>query len=173
MRATRQEKINDLIRKNQINAVRNENRKHHRRSKGWWDTAYKITGRKTQGTLVMVSKVINPDDIKAYFQSINTDDAYVAPEPLEIPDGTHVPEVSLLSVWNLLKHQTRISSGPDGIPYWFWRDYADYLTTIITKIFNNSIKQQKVPCFWKLANVTRIKKWSIVPAQLHTLSSKQ
>jgi len=39
--------------------------------------ANRITGRKTQGTLV--SKVINPDDINAYFQSINTDDAYVAP----------------------------------------------------------------------------------------------
>ncbi|PFX32709.1 hypothetical protein AWC38_SpisGene2368 [Stylophora pistillata] len=85
MRATRQEKINDLIRKNQINAVRNENRKHHSGFKGWWDMANKITGRKTQGTLV--SKVINPDDINAYFQSISTDDAHVAPEPLEIPDG--------------------------------------------------------------------------------------
>ena len=61
MRATRQEKINDLIRKNQINAVRNENKKHYRGSKGWWDMPNRITGRKTQGTLV--SKVINPDDI--------------------------------------------------------------------------------------------------------------
>ena len=33
-RAIRQGKINDLIRKNQINAVRDENRG----SKGWWDT---------------------------------------------------------------------------------------------------------------------------------------
>ena len=155
MRATRQEKINDLIRKNQINAVRNENKKHYRGSKGWWDMANRITGRKTQGTLV--SKVINPDDINAYFQSINTDDAYVAPEPLEIPDGTHVPEVTLLSVWNLLRHQTRTASGPDEIPYWLW---SDYLAPIITKIFNNSIKQQKVPRVWKLANVTPIPKVS-------------
>ena len=71
--------------------------------------ANRITGRKTQGTLV--SKVINPDDINAYFQSINTDDAYVAPEPLEIPDSTHVPEVTLLSVWNLLR-------APDTYSFW-------------------------------------------------------
>lgn len=48
----------------------------------------------------MVSKVINPDAINAFSQSVNTDDAYEAPEPLEIPDGTHVPEVTMLSVWN-------------------------------------------------------------------------
>ena len=65
MRATRQEKINDLILKNQINAVRNEDKKHYRGSKGWWDMANRITGRKTQGTLV--SKVINPDDINDIF----------------------------------------------------------------------------------------------------------
>lgn len=63
MKTTRQGKINDLIRKNEINAVRNENRKLYRGSKGWWDIANIITGRKSQGTLV--SKVKNPDDINA------------------------------------------------------------------------------------------------------------
>ena len=79
IRATRRGEINDLICKNQINAVRNENRKHYRGSKGWWDTVQIITGRKTQGTLI--SKVINPDNINAYFQSINTDDTCEALEP--------------------------------------------------------------------------------------------
>ena len=91
MTATRRGEINDLICKNQINAVRNENRKHYRGFKGWWDTVQIITCRKTQGTLI--SKVINPDNINAYFQSINTNDACEAPEPLEIPDGTHVPRL--------------------------------------------------------------------------------
>lgn len=79
----------------------------------------------------MVSKVRRLNDINAYFQSINTDDAYEAPEPLEIPIGTHVPNVTVLSVWNLLRHQTRTASGPDEIPFWLWRDYADYLAPII------------------------------------------
>ena len=35
-----------------------------------------------------------------------------------------------------------------------------YLAPIIMKIFNNSIKQQKFPCLWKLANVTPIPKVS-------------
>ena len=118
-RATRQGKINDLIRKNQINAVRDENRGFKR----WRDTVQRITGRKTQGTLA--SKVINPDDINANFPSTNTDDAYEAPEALKIPDGLHVPEVTMLLAWNLLRHQKRTASGPDEILYWLWGDYAD------------------------------------------------
>ena len=51
MRTTCQEKISDLIRKNQRDTVRNENRKHYRGSKGWWDTDNRI------------SKVIDLDDI--------------------------------------------------------------------------------------------------------------
>ena len=47
-----QEKINTLIRMNQVNAVNKEREKHSRGSRGWWETANRITGRKSQGTLV-------------------------------------------------------------------------------------------------------------------------
>lgn len=43
--------------------------------------------------------------------------------------------------------KTRTTSGPDGTTYWFWPNYADYLASIITKIFNNSIEQQRVQCY--------------------------
>ena len=46
----RQEKINTVIRVKQVNAVNYERIKYNRGSKGWWDTANRITGRKTQGT---------------------------------------------------------------------------------------------------------------------------
>ena len=38
-----QEKINTLIRMNQVNAVNNEREKHSRGSRGWWETANRIT----------------------------------------------------------------------------------------------------------------------------------
>ena len=88
----RQEKINALIRTNQVNAVNNKQLKHNRGSKGWWDTANRITGRKTQGTLV--SSVISPNVINTYFQTINIDDEYEAPTRLQIPAGTHPPTVN-------------------------------------------------------------------------------
>lgn len=151
-----QERINHLIRVNQLNAVSAENKKHHKGSKGWWDTANRITGRKTKPACV--SNVVNPDDINTYFQSINTDDAYAAPDPLPIPEGTRVPTVDENSVRYLLIHQKRTASGPDGIPYWFWRDYAHHLSPILTKIFNSSLQHQTVPALWKLANISPIPK---------------
>ena len=39
-----QEKINTLIRMNQVNAVNKEREKHSRVSRGWWETANRITG---------------------------------------------------------------------------------------------------------------------------------
>ena len=153
-----QEKINTLIRMNQVNAVNNEREKHSRGSKGWWETANRITGRKSQGSLV--SSVLSPDVINAYFQSINTDCTYEAPEPLEIPVGTRIPIVDENAVRKLLKQQKRTASGPDEFPYWFWRDYSHHLAPVITAIFNSSLIHQAVPTLRKLANVSPIPKES-------------
>ena len=113
----RQEKINALIRTNQVNGVKNERAKHSKGSKGWWETVNRITGRRSQGT--RVSSVISPDVINSFFQSINTDDTYEAPEPLSISPGTRVPTVEEYDVFKLLIHQKRTAPGPDEIPYWF------------------------------------------------------
>ena len=154
----RQEKINALIRTNQVNAVNNKQLKHNGGSKGWWDTANRITGRKTQGTLV--SSVISPNVINTYFQTINIDDEYEAPTRLQIPAGTHLPTVNECDVRNLLSHQKQTASGPDEFPYWLWRNYFHHLAAVITKIFNCSLRHQTVPSLWKLANVSPIPKES-------------
>ena len=52
----------------------------------------------------------------------------------------------------------RTGSGPDGFPYWFWKDFAPYLAPVLTPIINSSLKQQSVPILWKLANFTPIPK---------------
>ena len=93
---------------NQVNTVNNERIKYNRGSKGWWDTANRITGRKAQGTLV--TSVISPDVINTYFQTINTDDAYEAPKRLQIPVGTRLPTVNECDVRNSLTHQKRTAS---------------------------------------------------------------
>lgn len=151
-----QTRINALIRGNQVNAVKNANQKHKKGSKGWWDTANKITGRKTASNIV--SAAFNPGDINTYFQSVNTDLEYSAPELLPIADGTQVPTIEEHSVKQLLLHLKRTASGPDDLPYWLWRDYAHLLAPVITKIFNHSLREQVVPLLWKLANVSPIPK---------------
>ena len=84
----RQEKINSLIRMNQVQRTA-KIRNTLRALMGLWDTANMITGRKTQG--IPVSSVLSPEDINVYFQSINSDQRYVTPEPIQIPEGSRVP----------------------------------------------------------------------------------
>ena len=143
---------------NQVNAINNQNKKYSRGSKGWWDTANRITGRKNQG--IPIRAVICPEDMNTYFQSLCRDKAYEAPEPLHMPYGTRVPKVDEQSVLNFLIHQKRTAPGVGEFPYWFWRDYAYHLAPIITNIFNSCLKHQTFPLLWKPANVSPIPKES-------------
>ena len=77
MNADLQARINDLIRYNQLQAVRDENRKYGTGTKGWWNTVNKITGRESKA--LNISSVINPVDINLFFQRINTDTQYIVP----------------------------------------------------------------------------------------------
>ncbi len=100
-----QEKINILIRENQIRAVKAENRKFKRGAKEWWRTVNEITGRSTNDD--RVSSVIDPGRMNEFFQKINTDTHYTSPVPLLIPEGTRVPTVDENSV---KKHYDRFKT---------------------------------------------------------------
>ena len=93
-----------------------------------------------------------------HFHNINTDPQYSTPEPLLIPEETRIPVVDVSMVENFMMKQKSLAPGPDGIPYWIWRDYAQYLAPIITRILNFSLCQQYIPLKWKLANITPIPK---------------
>ena len=149
-----QEKINKLIRENQIRAVKDENRKSKRGSKEWWRTVNKITGRSTNDN--RVSSVIDPQQMNTFFQRINTDTQYITPVPLLIPEGTSIPTVDENSVKNAMLNLKR--TGPEGLPFWLWKDFAAYLAPVLTRLLNLSLEQQCVPNIWKLANLTPIPK---------------
>ena len=153
-----QEKINKLIRENQLAAVKCENNKYKTGSKKWWSTVNSITSRKKQD--VPVSSLIDPSEINTYFQDINTDPNYAAPEPMPIPLDARIPSLSIHTVQNLLQKQKRTASGPDDLPYWFWKAFATELAPAITDIFNTSLRVSKVPSVWKFANVLPLPKES-------------
>jgi hypothetical protein len=94
----------------------------------------------------------------AHFQSINSDPNYVAPKPLKIPNGTRIPSLSIYTVLHQLQTLKRTSSGPDDLPYWFWKEFALEMAPIITKMFNTSLKSSSVPEIWKQANVLPVPK---------------
>ena len=153
-----QEKINQLIRKNQLKAVNQNYRSQTSGSKRWWSVVNGITGR--SNSEAPISTLLDPQVINMYFQSINTDSSYTAPVPLSIPEGTRLPKISIFSVVNLLLKQKPTAAGPDDLPYWFWRDYAYDLAPVITTIFNTSLQNGVIPDLWKLANLLPIPKVS-------------
>ena len=85
-----QERINGLIRKNMINVVNCEHKRHAKGSKSLWDAVNKIASRNSQSALPICT-LIYAKEMNAYFQRINTEDKYLTPEPLGIPEGTEVP----------------------------------------------------------------------------------
>ena len=120
-----QNQINRLIHSNQVNAFKNEKN----RSRKWWSKVNSMNGRK--GNTLPVSSIIEPSVINTYFQGINTDPEYTAPQLLSIPKDTRIPSLSLDMVHNFLRKLESTTSGPDDIPYsWFWKTYAVILTNI-------------------------------------------
>ena len=112
-----QTQINKLIRRNQLNAVRNESRKSKSGTKDWWSNINKITGR--NDNKIPVTSFIDPNEINSFFRDISTDPCYTAPELEEIPEGTRVPMLTVEMVSKFLPNQNCTSSGPDELPYWF------------------------------------------------------
>ena len=100
---------------------------------------------------------------------MNTDPNYTTPEPLQIPEGTRIPSLSIHEVQYLLLNQKRSSSGPDNLPYWFWKSFAIELAPIVTEIFNMSLKTSKVPQKWKSANLLPLPKESPLNSCNHEL----
>ena len=117
-----QEKINSLIRQNQMRAVRQESNSNKTGSKKWWETVNSITSRTKLN--IPVSGKIDPNDINVHFQKINTDCNYKRPDPCEIPEGKRIPSLSTNMVRQFLDKLRKTAVGADDIPYWFWRNFS-------------------------------------------------
>jgi hypothetical protein len=68
------------------------------------------------------------------------------------------PPIETHEVNYYLRHLSRKSSGPDGIPWWIFRDCADYLDGAITHLFNWSLREGLVPSCFKMAIISPIPK---------------
>ena len=50
------------------------------------------------------------------------------------------------------------SPGPNGIPSWVYKEFAEILAYPISLILNSSYKQEKLPSAWKKANISPVPK---------------
>lgn len=69
-------------------------------------------------------------------------------------------ELSVFETNTYLKRLRRKSCGPDGIPYWVFREWSTSLSPAVTYLFKRSIETFNVPSTFKKADITPIPKVS-------------
>lgn len=53
--------------------------------------------------------------------------------------NTPAPQLSTFQVFFALSRTKRTATGPDGIPFWTWKDYAEIFTPVIENLWNLSV----------------------------------
>ena len=80
----------------------------------------------------------------------------------EIPDYPLDVNMNLTNTASVLKKLKSLNPhkapGPDDIPNWILRDYAEILAPSVSDLLNSSYKQKRLPSCWKQANITPIPK---------------
>ena len=137
----------------------------------WWKEVKRLCGAH-QHSSDLISQIhahdvqeLSPNDLA---NAIN--DAFLEPlqeyrlhQPLtRLPTdeiSSKFPDTSELRIHKLLsKLNPSKASGPDDIPNWLLREYADLLAYPVSKIISASFVEQRLPHMWKLANVSPLPK---------------
>jgi hypothetical protein len=118
--------------------VKTKNEKHGKSSKQWWKTVNAITGRGSKE--VPLNSLFNLENINRYFRDINADCNYKSPTFMAITGNTRIPVIDEFTAFKFLSNVKRTAAGPDGIQYWFWKEFALELAPVVTHLFNLSIK---------------------------------
>ena len=88
---------------------------------------------------------------------------YRLPQPLTKlridEDSPELPEVLEMRIFKLLAALNPSKAcGPDKIPNWMLKEYAERLSFPISRIINLSLKEQSLPKIWKFADVSPLPK---------------
>ena len=80
----------------------------------------------------------------------------------KLPLEDQSPKYLVVEEYDVNKRLSRLhaakAGGPDGIPNWILRKYAEFLAYPLSIILKTSFKEQQLPRPWKLAHVTPLPK---------------
>ena len=150
-------KISKLIAKSNSKTLTNIKSKN---TKGLWSQVNRII-KKTAPNIGDLGNVkITATDLNTHYAEISTDLSYRDPilKTVQAYDNSLV--VSEYMVFNKLDKLKSTSSGPDGIPFWFFRLAAHLLAGPLAHIYSLSLNSAVVPTQWKKAIITPIAKIS-------------
>ncbi|XP_028414902.1 uncharacterized protein LOC114537989 [Dendronephthya gigantea] len=148
-----------IVLNKRISAVINQNRTKSLQDVGtrdWWKRVDNISRRRQRAATSLDHNSLR--DLNTYFGNVCTDINYENPQPQDISDDVEIPTVNEWQVWNTLKLIKRTAMGPDSIPYTVWKDHAELLTPVMTKVWNLSLKTHTWPVSWKRSNIDPLAK---------------
>ena len=103
------------------------------------------------------------DMVSAIFQSVTTEYRAIKPED-RFSIGAHynMPDEYVISTSQVEKQMRAIktskASGPDDIPNWILKEFAECLSGPVCALFNSSLRQGHVPQVWKSAIICPLAK---------------
>ena len=101
-------------------------------SRAWWRKVDVLTHRKDKDNLSLDKNFVQ--DFNTYFGNLCYDDNYISPTPMEIVHNASIPQLTTSQVFNTLSKIKKSATGPDGIPYWIWKEHAAILTPVVEAI---------------------------------------
>ena len=113
-------------------------------SGGWWETVDNITQRRTHSNSVVLDNTF-ANQLTDYFHELSTDQNYIAPVDVVVGSQNEAPETPERLVWKSLSNIKRTATGPDGIPFWVWKEHAEILTPILSHIWNLFLRTHTWP----------------------------
>ncbi|PFX21555.1 hypothetical protein AWC38_SpisGene13950 [Stylophora pistillata] len=139
--------------------------------KAWWKEVKRLSGAlKSSSNLIPLLHIEELEGLpmcetancvnQALLESL---EEYRLPE--KIPELTledQNPQLLVITVYGVFRCLLNLNAvkagGPDGIPSWVIKEYAESLAYPVSTILNASFKGQKLPRSWKCADVTPLPK---------------
>ena len=136
----------------------------------WWKEVKRLGGASSRrGNVISQIQAEGIEDLNQIELANVINQAYLEPmeeyrlpqalPKLTIDDKSSIPEVTETRIQSLLeKLNPSKACGPDKIPNWMLKEYANLISFPVYKIINASFKEQRVPPIWKMADVSPLPK---------------
>ena len=103
------------------------------------------------------------NEINEFLASVSSDlDPLPPSDPNPTAVCTPVPDEFIIPVEETFKQLTQVKTckaiGPDGIPNWVLKEFADIIAGPLCAIQNSSLRESFIPLLWRSANLTPLPK---------------
>ena len=145
---------------------------HDTKPRDWWREVKQLCGN-TNVPRCDLRTILNPDlnceekDLsneinKAFISVMQSYNPLSEDVCVSVEDDVPISTSELVVAAKLKEISTSRAGGPDGLPNWVLKEFAEILATPITDILNTSFRDCKVPRIWKIADVCPLPKVSTI-----------